>query len=75
MIQYLLAHKSYLGQYIWQIALYEMSNMRWYIEAVYTKYTERYTDLMVYMVMDILDIHFLILVCKYRKLYERECIS
>ena len=47
MIQYLLAHKSYLGQYIWQIALYEMSSMRWYIEAVYTKYTERYTDLMV----------------------------
>ena len=63
MIQYLLAHKSYLWQYIWQIALYEMSNMRWYIEAVYTKYTERYTDLMVYMVMDILDIHVLILVC------------
>ena len=75
MIQYLLAHKSYLWQYIWQIALYEMSNMRWYIEAVYTKYTERYTDLMVYMVMDILDIHVLILVCKYRKSYERECIS
>ena len=63
MIQYLLAHKSYLWQYIWQIALYEMSNMRWYIEAVYTNYTERYTDLMVYMVMDILDIHVLILVC------------
>ena len=40
-----------------------MSNMRWYIEAVYTKYTERYTDLMVDMVMDILDIHVLILVC------------
>ena len=75
MIQYLLAHKSYLGQYIWQIALYEMSNMRWYIEAVYTKSTERYTDLMVYMVMDILDIHVLILVCKYGKSYERECIS
>ena len=63
MIQYLLAHKSYLGQYIWQIALYEMSNMRWCIEAVYTKYTERYTDLMVYMVMDLLNIHVLILVC------------
>ena len=63
MIQYLLAHKSYLGQYICQIALYEMSNMRWYIEAVYTKYTERYTDLMVDMVMDILGIHVLILVC------------
>ena len=63
MIQYLLAHKSYLGQYIWQITLYEMSNMRWYIEAVYIKYTGRYTDLMVDMVMDILDIHVLILVC------------
>ena len=28
-----------------EIALYDMSNIRWYNEAVHTKYMERYTDI------------------------------